>query len=93
MTEINTDFKNTNYLDSDAFANFPDLLTVENLQSALGVGRTMAYRLINDDKIKHLRIGRLIKIPKCFVMDFVLESCYNKHVAAGNLSCHIKGGN
>ena len=59
------------------FAEFPDLLTMDNLQKALGIGRTTAYRLINDNKIKHLRIGNVIKIPKLFLIDFVEKSCYN----------------
>ena len=59
------------------FAGFPDLLTVEDLQAALGIGRSMAYRLINDGSIGHMRVGRSIKIPKKFVVDFIDKMCYN----------------
>ena len=61
----------------DFFANYPDLLTTDDLQKALGIGRTMAYRLINKGEIKHLRIGKNIRIPKRHIVDFIGRSCYN----------------
>lgn len=69
------------------FDNYPDVLTIGELQKALGVGRSMAYRLIGDGSIKHLRIGNTIKIPKRFLVDYVLQKCYNNPVAADNLTC------
>ena len=62
----------------EMFGEYPDLLTIEGVQSALGVGRTTAYRLIRDGAIKHLRIGKAIRVPKCHLVDFVLSSCYSK---------------
>ena len=59
------------------FLNYPDLLTIDDLQKALGIGRNMAYRLINNGQIEHIRIGKNIKIPKRFVVDFIIGSCYN----------------
>jgi len=59
------------------FLNYPDLLTIDDLQRALGIGRNMAYRLINNGQIEHIRIGKNIKIPKRFVVDFIIGSCYN----------------
>ena len=59
------------------FNDYPDLLSIGELQEALGVGRSTAYRLINDERIKHLRIGKSIKIPKIYILDFVLNSCYH----------------
>lgn len=59
------------------FNEYPDLLTIEAMQEALGIGRTMAYRLINGGKIQHMRIGKTIKIPKQFLIDYVHTECYN----------------
>jgi excisionase family DNA binding protein len=59
------------------FEGYPDILTIENLQDALGIGRSMAYRLINSGAIKHWRIGKAIKIPKVFLIDYIANSCYN----------------
>ncbi len=63
------------------FASFPDLLSMEDMQKALGVGRSLAYRLINAGVVKHLRIGKVIKIPKLFLVDYIMGSCYDDSVA------------
>ena len=67
--------------DTIMFEHYPDLLTPEDLQKALGIGRSTVYRLINGGRLKHMRIGKTIKIPKRFLIDFVMESCYNDSVA------------
>ena len=59
------------------FDKYRDLLDMTDLQDALGIGRSMAYRLIKGGQIRHLRIGKSIKIPKCWLVDFVEASCYN----------------
>ena len=58
------------------FEEYKDLLDMSDLQSALGIGRSTAYRLIKDGQIRHLRIGKSIKVPKCYLVDFVESSCY-----------------
>ena len=63
------------------FETYPDILTINDLQKALGIGRTMAYRLVNNGSIKHLRIGESIKIPKRYLIDFCEGSCYTGAVA------------
>ena len=62
------------------FDKYNDLMNMSDIQNALGIGRTTAYRLINDGKIQHLRIGKTIKIPKRYLVDFVEKSCYNDAV-------------
>ena len=75
---------------SEMFAEYPDVMTIEDLQRALGVGRSTAYRLIRSNRIRCIRIGKSIRIPKQLLVDYVLQSCYNKPVAMGNLSCQNK---
>ena len=70
------------------FSKYPELMNVEDVQKALGIGRSMAYRLINDGRIRHIRIGKVIKVPKRCLVEFVKDSCYNKPIATGNPSCH-----
>lgn len=74
----------------EMFAGYPDLMSMESLQKALGIGRSMAYRLISDGSIRHLRIGKIIKIPKRFLVDFVLTECYNDDVATNPPSKEVK---
>ncbi|NLB37291.1 MAG: helix-turn-helix domain-containing protein [Clostridiales bacterium] len=65
------------------FENYPDLMTVDDIQAALGVGRNTAYQLIHNGDLQCLKIGRSIRIPKRYLMDFVYGSCYNTYVASG----------
>jgi predicted DNA-binding transcriptional regulator AlpA len=48
------------------FEKFPDVLSMSDVQEALGIGRSTAYRLIGDGAIKHWKIDKIIKIPKPF---------------------------
>ena len=69
------------------FADFPDLMTMADVQDALHISKNTAYKLIREGKIKHMKIGRAIKVPKQFLMDYIFESCYNNDAVIGNLSC------
>jgi excisionase family DNA binding protein len=69
--------QNSGTVYNDMFLGYPDVLTMDDLQVALGIGRNSAYRLINSGKINHLRIGKAIRIPKKYLVDFVFASCYN----------------
>lgn len=53
---------------------FPALLNISDVQEILGVGRNTAYSLVRSGKIKHLRIGKLIKVPKA-----TLEAYLNQY--------------
>ena len=65
------------------FDNLPDVLAIEDLQTALGIGRSMAYRLVHRGDIRHLRIGRTIKIPRRYLVEYVEAACYNGVTATG----------
>ena len=70
---MNTNTYNYNSL----FSDFPDVLSVKQLQSALQIGRNKAYELIKNNSLKYFKVGKEIKIPKQFLIDYVLNSCYN----------------
>jgi excisionase family DNA binding protein len=53
------------------FRNYPDIVNVSQLQKMLGIGRNSAYRLVNTGEIKSIRIGRMHKIPKKDVINFL----------------------
>jgi len=44
--------------------DLPELLTVGEFKSYLGMGRTTVYQLIRTNQIEHHRFGRRIFIPK-----------------------------
>jgi excisionase family DNA binding protein len=56
------------------FRQYPDVVMVEQLCRMLHIGKNTAYTLIKSNRIRHVRIGKLIKIPKRSVVDFVLQS-------------------
>ena len=58
--------------------NLPDVLTVAQMQSVLHIGRKAAYDLIHSGSVKHLKIGKSIRIPKIFLLEYMETSCYNK---------------
>ena len=55
------------------FPDFPDIVTVTQLQEMLGVSRHLAYDLINDVSIRGLKIGNAFKIPKVNVIEYVMD--------------------
>jgi len=55
---------NTDNNINNMFSDFPDVLNIEQLQEALGIGRSTAYQLIHNGDIQYLKIGRSIRIPK-----------------------------
>ncbi|MGH9421884.1 MAG: helix-turn-helix domain-containing protein, partial [Thermoanaerobaculia bacterium] len=40
------------------------LLTVEEAAAVLRIGRNMCYELIRQGQIPHVRLGRLIRVPR-----------------------------
>ncbi len=59
------------------FNEYPDVLTVEQTATALGIGKNKAYELLKDRVIGSKRIGRKIIIPKCCLIDYIQSSRYN----------------
>ena len=56
------------------FVNYPDVVTIEQLQEMLCIGRNTAYRLINEKYIRSIRIGNVHKIPKIYVIEYILAN-------------------
>lgn len=47
-----------------SFDELPLTLRVEDLMPILGIGRNTAYELVRCGKIRSIRIGRQLRIPK-----------------------------
>lgn len=63
------------------FANYPDVVEVNQLREMLGgISRKLAYRLLADNEIRSVRVGRTYKIPKACVIEYLL----------GEEMCHIR---
>ena len=51
--------------------DLPVTLRVEELMSILGIGRNTAYELVRSGKLRSIRVGRQIRIPKAEVLRFL----------------------
>ena len=47
------------------------LMTLEELCDALMIGKNAAYRLLKEGKIKAFRIGRIWKIPRASLAEYL----------------------
>lgn len=56
------------------FEPYDDLVTIEMLCEMLSIGKNVAYNLLNQKEIKAFRIGRVWKIPKKAVEEYILTS-------------------
>ncbi|KOA20319.1 helix-turn-helix domain protein [Clostridium homopropionicum DSM 5847] len=56
------------------FNQYQDLLNVEELCEILGIGKNVAYELLNNGEVKAFKRGRIWKIPKIAVQNYVLIS-------------------
>ncbi len=50
---------------------YGDIMTVENLMDYMNIGRTTAYKLVQSGKIKTIRIGRIYRISKKSIDEYV----------------------
>lgn len=53
------------------FEEFGELLSPAEAMKLLGVGHSKMYALLRTGDIKHVRIGKNIKIPKQCLVDYI----------------------
>ena len=56
-----------------SFEELPLTLRVEDLMPILGIGRNTAYELVRSGKIRSIRIGRQLRIPKDAIQDYLAQ--------------------
>jgi hypothetical protein len=57
-----------------SLAEYPDLLTVGDLQKVLRIGRNGTYEAIRRSDVPVVRIGRCIRIPKLAVLKLLSDA-------------------
>ena len=56
------------------FANYPDVLTVEDATKLLGFkSQTAVIRRVHQHRIRCLKVGRSFMIPKEYLIDYLLD--------------------
>ena len=53
------------------FTSYPDLVDITQLKEMLGIGITLAYRLVRNNTIQALKVGRQYKIPKRNIISYL----------------------
>ena len=53
------------------FTSYPDLVNINQLKEMLGIGITLAYRLVRNNTIQSLKVGRQYKIPKRSIIAYL----------------------
>lgn len=51
--------------------DYPDVLTVSELADLFQIGRSSAYNLVKTHRIRSIRIGRCIRIPRTAVEEYL----------------------
>lgn len=54
------------------FENYPDVVGVSELCEMLSISRKLAYRLLDRQEIRCVRLGRVFRIPKAAVIDYLI---------------------
>lgn len=63
------------------FDQYPDVVEVDDLRKMLGgISKKLAYRLLTEQEIRSVKVGRAYKIPKICVIEYLM----------GEEICHIK---
>ncbi len=56
------------------FTSYPDIVNIDQMRKMLGgIGVTLAYKLLQQRRIKSIKIGREYKIPKSCIIQYLLE--------------------
>ena len=56
------------------FEQYPDILTVEEVCEALRMGYNAVYELLNVSKLKAYKNGRVWRIPREALKEYILEN-------------------
>lgn len=65
MNEIN---------DFSMFDNYPDIVNFKQMREMLGnIGPTLAYKLLRNETIKSIKVGRAYKIPKINIINYLMQ--------------------
>lgn len=57
------------------FHEYGDILTVDDLMEMLQLGRNSVYRLLKDGHIKSIKMGRIHRIPRDQVIEYIIQKC------------------
>ena len=54
---------------------YPDIMTVGEMSRALGVSTKTGYKLVRENRIEYLKVGRSYRIPKAHLLSYMQVLC------------------
>ena len=51
--------------------DYPDVMNIEEMSRALGISTKTGYKLIRENKIESLKVGRSYRIPKAHLLSYM----------------------
>lgn len=58
---------------------YPDVLTVKDVSKILNIGINSAYQLVQKGVIRSHKIGKIYRIPKICVIEYLKSAADNKN--------------
>ena len=62
---------NTQEIYNVVFKGYPDVLNTDEVSEILGVSSKTVYRLLSQNKIESLKVGRVFRIPKIHLLKYI----------------------
>ena len=53
------------------FESYPDVVTVNELCEMLDISKKLAYRILDSQDIRSVKVGRIYRIPKAAIIEFL----------------------
>ena len=54
---------------NDLFHTYPDVVSIEEIQQMLRIGKNAVYELLKTQKLKSIKVGKRYIVPKKYVID------------------------
>ena len=58
---------------NDLFNTYPDVVSIDEIQQMLRIGKNAVYELLKTEKLKSIKVGKKYVVPKKYVIEFLLE--------------------
>lgn len=55
------------------FDSYPDVVSVEEIQQMLRIGKNAVYQLLKDGTIKSIKVGKRYVVSKKYIIGFLIE--------------------
>ena len=62
------------YISNTMFKDYPEVLNVEDMSQILHISVKTVYKLLKDQSVEHLKVGREYRIPKINLIKYLLKS-------------------